>query len=98
MISNANSRSWLPAVDSNWKGYRNARVTNLLRRSDAALDVRTRMALVNQADALMANDLPTIPLYQKPTFLVYKANVKGMSDNTTQEGPMWNAQDWWLAK
>jgi peptide/nickel transport system substrate-binding protein len=79
---------------SNWKGYRNPRVTNLLRRSDAALDVRTRMALVNQADALMANDLPTIPLYQKPTYFVTKTKLRGIVDNPTLQGPTWNTEFW----
>ncbi len=79
---------------SNWKGYRNAKVTSLFARSDATLDVKTRMALVNRAEAILAGDLPTIPLYQKPTYFVYKAKLKGLVDNPTIAGPTWNAEHW----
>jgi peptide/nickel transport system substrate-binding protein len=58
------------------------------------LNVKKRFALFNQADALMANDIPTIPLYQKPTYLVFKAGIKNMKDNATLQGPTWNAEAW----
>jgi peptide/nickel transport system substrate-binding protein len=79
---------------SNWKGYRNATVTSLFRRSDATLNVKERMALVNKAETLLAQDLPTIPLYQKPTYFVYRTKVKGIVDNPTIAGPTWNAEHW----
>jgi peptide/nickel transport system substrate-binding protein len=82
----------------NYMNYCNPKVDTLLKQGNRTLDEKRRASLYNHADALLAADLPTIPLYQKPTFLVYKAAVRGMTDNTTQEGPMWNAQDWWLAK
>jgi peptide/nickel transport system substrate-binding protein len=52
----------------------------------------------NEADRLISESVPTIPLFQKPTFLAYQSYVKGMTDNVLSAGPMWNAQDWWLAK
>jgi peptide/nickel transport system substrate-binding protein len=79
---------------SNWKGYRSAAVTNLFRRSDATLNVKARMALVNRADVIMANDLPTIPLYQKPTYFVFKTKLRGAVDNPTFFGPTWNTEFW----
>jgi peptide/nickel transport system substrate-binding protein len=80
--------------ESNWKGYANATVTNALRRSDATLDVKTRMALVNKADAQMAIDVPTLPLYQKPTYFVFKSKLRGLRDNPTVQGPTWNTEQW----
>jgi peptide/nickel transport system substrate-binding protein len=79
---------------SNWKAYRNSAVTSLFRRSDATLDVKTRMALVNKAELLLAKDLPALPLYQKPTYFVYKSKLKGIVDNPTIAGPTWNAEHW----
>jgi len=79
---------------SNWKGYRNATVTSLLKRSDAALVVKSRMALIDRADKIMANDLPTIPLYQKPTYFVFKTKLRGAVDNPTLQGPTWNTEAW----
>jgi peptide/nickel transport system substrate-binding protein len=79
---------------SNWKAYSSAKVTRLFRRSDATLNVKTRMALVNQAEAQMAKDIPAIPLYQKPTYFVYKSKLRGLVDNPTSQGPTWNTERW----
>jgi peptide/nickel transport system substrate-binding protein len=78
----------------NYMEYCNKSVSRLLEASDVQLNVKKRFALFNQADAKMANDIPTIPLYQKPTYLVFKAGIKGMKDNATLQGPTWNAEAW----
>ena len=44
----------------------------------------------------MAQDIPTLPLYQKPTVLAYQNIVHGLIDNPTQEGFTWNSEDWWI--
>lgn len=80
---------------SNFMNYCNAKATALLRKGDTTLDPDQRVSTVNAADALIAADVPTVPLYQKPTFLVYHSNVKGIADNATQDGPFWNSQNWW---
>ena len=69
-------------------------MTNALKASDAALNPKTRINLVNKADAIMANDVPTIPLYQKPTYFVFKTSLKGLVDNPTLQGPTWNTEAW----
>jgi peptide/nickel transport system substrate-binding protein len=78
--------------------YCNARATALMKKADNTLVPKVRAALENQADSLIANDVPSVPLYQKPTFLVYHTDVKGMADNATQYGPFWNMENWWLNK
>ena len=80
--------------ESNWKNYCNRTVTNLLRRSDSSLVPKTRASLVNQADAIMATNVPVIPLYQKPTYFVYKTKLRGLVDNPTLQGPTWNTESW----
>ena len=79
---------------SNWKGYCNRKVTNLFRASDAGLNAKRRTQLVNAADAALVNDAITIPLYQKPTYLVYKTKVRNLIDNPTLQGPTWNTERW----
>jgi peptide/nickel transport system substrate-binding protein len=83
---------------SNFMSYCNISATNLMHKADAELNPTKRSALENQADALIGNDVPTVPLYQKPTFLVYHTYVVGMQDNPTNAGPFYNTQDWWLNK
>jgi peptide/nickel transport system substrate-binding protein len=48
----------------------------------------------NQIDKLLWDQMATLPLYQKPTFIAYSSNVKGPQDNPTQQGPLWNAFTW----
>jgi peptide/nickel transport system substrate-binding protein len=79
---------------SNWKSYCNKNVTRLLEASDSQLNAKTRIAEVNGADAIMANDVPTLPLYQKPTYFVFKTKLGGLRDNPTLQGPTWNTERW----
>jgi ABC-type transport system substrate-binding protein len=66
---------------SNWKGYNSVKVTNLFKASDQELNPQKRLALVNAADANMALNLPTLPIVQKPTYLVYKTKIQGIRNN-----------------
>jgi peptide/nickel transport system substrate-binding protein len=79
---------------SNYMEYCNRNVTRLLQRSDRELNEVKRLALVNRAGAIMGNDVPVIPLFQRPTYFVYKTSVKGMVDNPTSQGPSFNAENW----
>jgi peptide/nickel transport system substrate-binding protein len=79
---------------SNYTEYCNQKVTSLLKQSDVTLDEKMRTKLVNQADVIMADDIPMIPLYQRPTYFVYKSNITGMVDNASSQGPSWNAEAW----
>ena len=71
-------------------------MTELLRDSDAELDATKRAALVNKADKIMALNVPSLPLYQKPTYLVHKTKIH-IRDNPTLQGPTDNMEDWWVS-
>ena len=51
----------------------------------------------NESDKLLWTQMATLPLYQKPTLIAFDQNVKGVGDNSTQVGPMWNSETWSLA-
>jgi peptide/nickel transport system substrate-binding protein len=87
---------WKCKGAQNFTGYCNEEVTKLLDDSQAMLDNDERAAALNEADALMAQDIPTIPIYQKPTILAFNSTIHGMEDNATQEGPTWNSEEWWI--
>jgi peptide/nickel transport system substrate-binding protein len=80
--------------ESNWMGYCSAKVTGLLKAADQELDPATRVKLVNQAGKIMGLNVPSLPLYQKPTFLVFKSKLQGLADNPTLGGPLWNIENW----
>ena len=79
---------------SNYTEYCNRTVTNLLEKANHELNPAKRLALVLMAGKIMGQDVPMIPLYQRPTYLVYKTSVKGMVDNASSQGPSFNAENW----
>src|SRR5262245_7830000 len=79
---------------ANYTEYCNRTVTNLLNKSDHELNDQKRLALIGRVGKILANDVPMIPLYQRPTYLVYKTSVHGMVDNASSQGPSFNAEAW----
>jgi len=79
---------------SNYTEYCNRKVTNWLGQSDRELNDAKRLALIEKVGKVLANDVPMIPLYQRPTYLVYKTSIHGMVDNATSQGPSFNAENW----
>jgi len=78
----------------NYTEYCNRTATKLLGQSDRELNDKKRLALITRVGKMLANDVPMIPLFQRPTYLVYKTNVKGMVDNASSQGPSFNAENW----
>jgi peptide/nickel transport system substrate-binding protein len=81
---------------SNYKLYCNKTVDALIRAGDSELDPTKRTADFQKAAAIIADDVPIIPLYAPPSILVYKTAIKGMehSNNPTLLGPTWNIEQW----
>jgi peptide/nickel transport system substrate-binding protein len=77
-------------AQQNDQGYCNKKVTKLLKKVNTTFDAKTQARIFNQATAQMAHDLNTIPLYQKPTYLIYRSRFKGVKENPTSETFMWN--------
>ena len=48
----------------------------------------------NKADAILWQNMVTLPLYQKPQFFAWSNNLKGVLPNTSSVGVTWNAEDW----
>lgn len=82
---------------NNFAGYCNRQVTRKLLQSQVVVDQKTRMRLLNRVDALLARDVPMIPLFQRPWFLALNPKLRGVVSNPW-EGFTWNAEDWWLAR
>jgi peptide/nickel transport system substrate-binding protein len=83
----------------NYQTYCSRKATALLLKARTILDPDEQAKVFNQADKILANGLPTLPMYQLPDVLIYnKAKVRGMVLNDTQEGPSWNIEDWWVTR
>jgi peptide/nickel transport system substrate-binding protein len=78
-------------LGQNYTRAGNPQVDALFPRINAATDTKTADDLGNQVDKLLWNDMYTIPLYQKPTFIAYNSNYTGIVENGTNAGPLWDS-------
>jgi peptide/nickel transport system substrate-binding protein len=79
---------------SNYGQYSNPKVDELFAQAGAEFDAAKVADLLNQADQIVTDDMATIPLYNKPTFLAIRNTFANISDNATQDGPFWNSNTW----
>jgi peptide/nickel transport system substrate-binding protein len=79
---------------SNYGNYSNPKVDKLLEDANAETDRTKSVEMGNQIDQMITDDMATIPLYTKPTFIAYRNTFAGIQDNSTLEGPFFNANTW----
>jgi len=79
---------------SNYGNYSNPKVDELFAQALGEFDEAKAADLINQADQIITDDMATIPLYQKPTFLVIRNTFANVEDNSTQDGPFWHSKLW----
>ena len=72
-------------------------MTRELDQADRILDAAARGELLNRADAQLANDVPVIPLFEIPSLTALRSTVRGFGQGLLFN-PMWNAENWWLAR
>jgi peptide/nickel transport system substrate-binding protein len=82
-------------IGSNNTGYQNEELVALFDEALVEIDREAAVALYNQVDEILWEDLPTIPLFQKPAgVLSYRTTIQGVQDNQSTGGPLWNAAQW----
>jgi peptide/nickel transport system substrate-binding protein len=78
---------------ANYNGYSNAAVDDLLLKSNTQIDFAQRVATLNQADQLMAQDMQSLPLFQLVDFAAADRSISPISYLSTG-GALWNAFAW----
>lgn len=89
---------WECDGELNYRSYCNREVHKLIQKSKTELDQKRRTAMLNRVNELLADDLPVMPLYQKPTFLAWDSHLEGPQPNPTEWGHLWNVEEWRPAK
>ena len=79
--------------ENNFMGYCSPAVTDLGLRAEVELDPTARAQLINDANRLLATDVPSIPLFMRPTFLIHRTALRGPEVNPANL-PTWNAETW----
>ncbi|MFD6056328.1 ABC transporter substrate-binding protein [Agromyces sp. NPDC060279] len=69
----------------------------LLAEIDSELDLDARVAASQEADAIIAEEVPSIPIDTVPNVLLWSEKVGGPLSINPVEGPFWNLAAWGLA-
>ena len=77
----------------NYMGYCSPAVTDLGTRAETEADRVLRAQLVNDANRILAEDVPTIPLLLRPMFLASKETLHGPAVNPFGLAT-WNVETW----
>ncbi len=90
----ANRDIYTTGDGSNYGRFTDPTVDELFQRATAELDPGKSAALANRIDRRLWEGLPSIPLFQRPTFIAWRDTLRNVTDNHTVEGPLWNAETW----
>lgn len=92
----------IPSEDNGYSGinfYRTSvpELDELLTAMDSELDTDARIALSHEAESVIAQNVPSIPLDTVPNVLLWSDKVAGPLEINPVEGPFWNLAAWGLA-
>ena len=81
--------------DQNDMQYCNRPFSKILEKVSTTLDAKQRANLLNFAErTYMVKDVPSIPVYARPVFVIHTKGVTGPVVNPTSEGSPWNVTAW----
>jgi peptide/nickel transport system substrate-binding protein len=80
--------------DLNYMTYCNRAASRLLQQVQFTPNAARRRTLLHRAERIIANDVPSIPMYVRPGFLINNRKVTGLVINPTQQGSTWNSETW----
>lgn len=92
----------IPSEENGFSGINFARadvpgLDELLERVDVEIDPAARIAASKEADALIAENVPSLPLQILPSVLLWNEKIGGALSINPVEGPFWNLEAWSLA-
>ena len=80
--------------DQNYMNYCNTKASKLLQKAQFTPDPAKRAGMLNQAEKIMAGDVPSVPMFVRPGFLINNRKISGTIINPTNQGSTWNVQRW----
>ena len=82
-------------MGSNNYRWCNEDATRLLKLADSSPDVAQRSKALHEVQRIMAEEVPLLPLYQRPDTVAYTERVQNIKNNPLG-GQLWNVADWWV--
>ena len=87
--------SCTPSGKGNNNGcYSNKEVDRLIKELNATIDPDAKTKLIGEVEALLWEDLATIPLYSQPSLSAWTSTLKHIEPNPSQASITWNMDEW----
>ncbi|MFG1781290.1 ABC transporter substrate-binding protein [Rhodococcus oryzae] len=83
---------------TNFGGYRNGRITAIAEQLAVDTAEGSRLNLSTEAENILWNDLPSIPLFNEPRTTVFADGLHAAVPNPTVSGVGWNMDRWILLR
>ena len=78
----------------NWNHYADPKFDSLMTQALGNVDPTQAAALYNQADAVLWNDMDTLPLFEEPQLWGWSSKYGNIDPNPSNFGLTWNANMW----
>jgi len=85
-----------PPAGRNINYYKNDELTRLLYASDRTVDREERKRLLHRAQAIVAEEVPELPLYSITRLDAIPSTLQHFKGNPTNTGIFWNVHEWEL--
>jgi peptide/nickel transport system substrate-binding protein len=80
--------------DQNYGAACNRKASALLQKAQFTPNTERRNAMLHRAEEILAEEVFSIPLFARPTFVITNNKVKGLVRNPTNQSTTWNAESW----
>jgi peptide/nickel transport system substrate-binding protein len=80
--------------DQNYGAACNRKASALLQKAQFTPNTEKRNAMLHKAEQILAEEVFSIPLFARPTFVINNNKVKGLVRNPTNQSTTWNAESW----
>ena len=78
----------------NYSAYRNSRLDQLLEQGEASLDQGFRRIAYGEAQQILADDVPVIPLFLWPITIAHTSDLVNVRGAMSAVGETWNVEQW----
>jgi peptide/nickel transport system substrate-binding protein len=78
----------------NWHAFCDEELTSLMDEANGTVDPTENARLWNEAAAVMAENVPVLPLFQQPQLIAFDNTITGPQLNPTNATQFWNSESW----
>ncbi len=80
--------------DQNYGAACNRKASALLQKAQFTPNTADRNAMLHKAETILAEEVFSVPLFARPTFVINSTKVKGTVRNPTNQSSTWNIEGW----